>query len=170
MDGSLSAKKSAKIEALADDIEVSAEIGHDTGNQLSNNLITITLAFVALLAASVSTSDILTTISFGQELLMMSSIAIFSISIFVGLINYYLNMLHHQETIKINRQMAQRIERADSGSELNAIKPASITRHGKNATRRNNILIGFQIGLLIFGLLLCVIFIGTMLFHTARAF
>ena len=76
----------AKIEALADDIEASAEIGHDTENQLSNNLITITLAFVALLAASVSTSDVLTTIDQGQEILMMSSIAIFSVSIFVGLV------------------------------------------------------------------------------------
>ncbi|MBR2839896.1 hypothetical protein IKE82_01015 [Candidatus Saccharibacteria bacterium] len=75
MDESFSRKKNAKIESLADDIEASAEIGHDTENQLSNNLITITLAFVALLAASVSTSDVLTTIDRGQEILMMSSIS-----------------------------------------------------------------------------------------------
>ena len=168
MDSTLSERKSEKIEALADDIEASVEIGHDTENQLSNNLIAITLAFVALLAASVSTSDVLTTIDFGQELLMMLSIAIFSVSIFVGLLNYYLNMIHHQKIVRINRSKARRAEKIDSKTELNALRPASLTEHAGHATRRNNILIGLQIMLLMVGLTLCVVFIGTMLFHTAR--
>lgn len=168
MDKSLTSKKMAKIEALADDIEASAEIGHDTENQLSNNLITITLAFVALLAASVSTSDVLTTIDQGQEILMMSSIAVFSVSIFVGLVNYYLNMLYHQKVMKINRMKARRAARADSREDLIELKPTAISAYAEKTARRNNALIGLQILLLIVGLILCVAFIGTMLFHTAR--
>lgn len=169
MSDSFSSKKNAKIEALADDIEASAEIGHDTENQLSNNLITITLAFVALLAASVSTSDVLTTIDRGQEALMMSSIVIFTVSIFVGLVNYYLNMLYHQKVMKINRAKARRVARADSSEDLNKLKPTAVSAYAEQTAKRNNALIGLQILLLIVGLVLCVAFIGTMLFHTARS-
>ena len=168
MDDTFHRRKIAKIEALADDIEASAEIGHDTENQLSNNLITITLAFVALLAASVSTSDVLTTIDRGQETLMMSSIVIFTVSIFVGLLNYYLNMLYHQKVMKINRAKARKAARADSKDDLVSLKPTAISTYAEKTAKRNNILIGIQILLLVTGLVLCVAFIGTMLFHTAR--
>lgn len=168
MNEAFSNKKNAKIESLADDIEASAEIGHDTENQLSNNLITITLAFVALLAASVSTSDVLTTIDRGQEVLMMTSISIFAVSIFVGLTNYYLNMLYHQKVMKINRRKAQRAVQADSREDLSRLKPTSVSVHAEKMARRNNLMIGLQILLLMTGLVLCVAFIGTMLFHTAR--
>lgn len=168
MNSSFTNKKNAKIESFTDDIEASAEIGHDTENQLSNNLITITLAFVALLAASVSTSDVLTTIDGGQEILMMSSITIFAVSIFVGLANYYLNMLYHQKITKINRLKAKRATRADSREDLVNLKPTAISTYAEKTAKRNNALIGIQILLLVIGLVLCVVFIGTMLFHTAR--
>lgn len=168
MDESFSRKKNAKIESLADDIEASAEIGHDTENQLSNNLIAITLAFVALLAASVSTSDVLTTIDRGQEILMMASISIFAISIFVGLFNYYLNMLYHQRVMKMNRMKAQRATKADSQEDLKQLKPTSVSGYAEKIAKRNNLMIGLQILLLAIGLVLCVAFIGTMLFYTAR--
>ena len=52
MEKALKDKKTERIETLIDDAQESASEGYDTENQLSNNLIAVTLAFVALLAAA----------------------------------------------------------------------------------------------------------------------
>ena len=59
MEKTLDAKKQDKVEALAEDAKESASEGYNTENQLSNNLISVTLAFVALLATAISTSNVL---------------------------------------------------------------------------------------------------------------
>ncbi len=59
MEKTLDVKKQDKVEALAEDAKESASEGYNTENQLSNNLISVTLAFVALLATAISTSNVL---------------------------------------------------------------------------------------------------------------
>lgn len=167
MEKDTSSEKSAKISNLAEDAQQSASHGYDTENQLSNNLITITLAFVALLATAISTSNVLATISILQKILIMSSIIVFCLSIFVGLLNYYLNMRFHQKNAKTNRKKAQVANNSDSKAELNRIRQA-ITRP-EQSTTRNNIMILAQILLLGIGLILCVSFIAMMLFVTSKS-
>ena len=168
MEKTLDAKKQDKVEALAEDAKESASEGYNTENQLSNNLISVTLAFVALLATAISTSNVLSAISIEQKVLIMASIVIFSISIFVGLVNYYLNMRFHQKSAKTSRKKADRADDAESGVELKAVKQTSATVRPQGATKRNNAMIVIQIVLLMIGLVLCVAFIGTMLFETSK--
>lgn len=49
MEKTLDVKKQDKVEALAEDAKESASEGYNTENQLSNNLISVTLAFVAFI-------------------------------------------------------------------------------------------------------------------------
>ena len=91
MENTLKDKKSEKIETLIDDAQESASEGYDTENQLSNNLISVTLAFVALVAAALSANSALVGMRDDQKALIMAAVSVFSISIFVGLMNYYLN-------------------------------------------------------------------------------
>ncbi|MBQ3326095.1 hypothetical protein IJG79_03045 [Candidatus Saccharibacteria bacterium] len=167
MEKDISSEKPTKISNLAEDAQQSASHSYETENQLSNNLITITLAFVALLATAISTSNVLATISILQKILIMSSIVIFCLSIFVGLLNYYLNMRFHQKNAKSNRKKAQAVNNSDSKAELNRIK-RTITRP-EQSTARNNVMILAQILLLGIGLILCVAFIAMMLFVTSES-
>lgn len=168
MDKSLSTKKTEKVNDLVEDAKESASTGYDTENQLSNNLITVTLAFVALLATAISTSNVLGSISDMQRILIMSSIVIFSISIFVGLVNYYLNMRFHQKSAKASRKKAQNADNADSSAEISNINRNPVSAQPVRSTKRNNAFVLVQILLLAIGLSLCVTFIGTMLFDTAE--
>ena len=160
-------KKVEKVNNLADDAKEAESLGHDTENQLSNNLISITLAFVALLATAISTSNVLGTIGDTQKILIMASIIVFCLSIFVGLFNYYLNMRFHQKSAKKSQRKAQAVKEADTTAEVSEVeRPAAMVR-SKQPTMRNNRLILAQIVLLGVGLILCVTFIGMMLFVTS---
>lgn len=163
MEKNLTNKKQDKVEALAGDAKDSAGESYNTENQLSNNLISVTLAFVALLATAISTSNVLATIVIEQKILIMASIAVFSISIFVGLLNYYLNMRFHQKEARKSQKKAVKADDAGSVAELKDVERATTVRPA-SSTGRNNALIVTQIVLLMVGLILCVAFIGTMLF------
>ncbi|MBQ8992138.1 hypothetical protein IJ090_01745 [Candidatus Saccharibacteria bacterium] len=162
MDNTLVDKKRERIETLTEDAQESASEGYDTENQLSNNLIAVTLAFVALLAAALSTNSMLTGMRDDQKALIMASVSVFSISIFVGLINYYLNMKAHQKMIRASEERMTRARGVDSSAELRSVRRV-VTRPAR-ATNRNNYMIMAQIVLLMVGLALCVGFIGTTLF------
>lgn len=159
---SLEVRKDEKVDALEAATQVAESTGNDTENQLSNNLISVTLAFVALLATAISTSNVIQTISFSQKLTIVSSIIVFCISIFSGLINYYLNMRRHQKTALSSDRKVSRAEKADTSAELNAVQGS----HPATKTRSNALIIA-QIVLLAIGLVLCVTFITTLLFVTA---
>ncbi len=166
MEKALEGKKKEKVETLASDAKESASEGYNTENQLSNNLISVTLAFVALLATAISTSNVLGAIVFEQKVLIMSSIVVFSVSILVGLLNYYLNMRFHQKAAKSSQKKAARADDADSSAELKDVK--AVAARPARSTGRNNVMIVAQIVLLMIGLVLCVAFIGTMLFETSK--
>ena len=155
-------KKREKIETLTEDAQESASEGYDTENQLSNNLIAVTLAFVALLAAALSTNSMLTGMRDDQKALIMASVSVFSISIFVGLINYYLNMKAHQKMTRAGQERLTRVRGADNSAELSGVRRV-VARSGRS-TNRNNYMIMAQIVLLMVGLALTVGFIGTTLF------
>ena len=70
-------KKREKIDTLTEDAQESASEGYDTENQLSNNLIAVTLAFVALLAAALSTNSMLTGMRDDQKALILASVSVF---------------------------------------------------------------------------------------------
>lgn len=162
MEKALKDKKTERIETLIDDAQESASEGYDTENQLSNNLIAVTLAFVALLAAALSTNSLLTGMMVEQKVLIMGSVVVFSISIFMGLINYYLNMKAHQKMIRVSKERMARMRGVDSSAELGGVQ--RVVARPARATNRNNYMIMAQIVLLMVGLALCVAFIGTTLF------
>lgn len=168
MEKELAIKKTQKINNLAEDAKESASQGYDTENQLSNNLISITLAFVALLATAISTSNVLATISALQKVLIMASIVVFCLSIFVGLFNYYLNMRFHQKAAKASRKKAQKVDVSGSVAEVSEVERTVVTARPTQSTARNNAMIIAQIMLLMIGLILCVTFIGMMLFVTSE--
>lgn len=155
-------KKKEKIDNLTDDAQESASEGYDTENQLSNNLIAVTLAFVALLAAGLSANSTLAGMRDDQKALIMASVSVFSVSIFVGLINYYLNMKAHQKMTLAGQERLTRARGADNSMELSGVR-RMVTRSGRS-TKRNNYMIMAQIVLLMVGLALAVGFIGTTLF------
>lgn len=167
MEKNLTNKKQEKVETLAGDAKDSASESYNTENQLSNNLISVTLAFVALLATAISTSNVLATIVIEQKILIMTSIVVFSVSIFVGLLNYYLNMRFHQKETKKSQKKAVKADDAGSVAELKDVERAATMRPA-SSTGRNNALIVTQIVLLMIGLILCIAFIGTILFETSE--
>ena len=162
MENTLKDKKSEKIETLIDDAQESASEGYDTENQLSNNLISVTLAFVALVAAALSANSALVGMRDDQKALIMAAVSVFSISIFVGLMNYYLNMKAHQRMTRSGQQRVTRARGADSSAELSEVRRA--VARASHSTNRNNYMIMAQIVMLMVGLALTVAFIGTTLF------
>ncbi len=162
MEKALIDKKREKIETLTEDAQESASEGYDTENQLSNNLIAVTLAFVALLAAGLSTNTMLTGMRLDQKILIMASVSVFSASIFMGLINYYLNMKAHQKMIRASEERMTRMRGVDSSAELRNVR--RVVTRSTRSTNRNNYLIMAQIVMLMVGLALCLGFIGTTLF------
>ena len=76
---------SSKLENLredkADDFEEDAReysrSGFETENQLSSNLITVTLAFVALIATAISTSNVLYVVVDFQKWIILGAMVIF---------------------------------------------------------------------------------------------
>lgn len=167
MENDLRENKNQKVDTLVDDAKDAADAGRETENQLSNNLISITLAFVALLATAISTSNVLKAIDYSQKMVIMWSIIVFCVSIFVGLINYFLNMRYHQRIAKINSKKAREAHKSDSKRELSSVKRNAVVVT-KRPIVRNNALIVTQIVLLMAGLVLCVTFIGMMLFVTGN--
>ncbi|MBQ3352485.1 hypothetical protein IJG91_02410 [Candidatus Saccharibacteria bacterium] len=168
MEDSLPKKKDEKVNTLIDDAKDAADKGDNTQIQLSNNLISITLAFVALLATAISTSSVLPTIDFSQKILIMIAIVVFCVSIFVGLTNFYLNMRHHQKTAKIDRKKAQKAGTIKSTEKLDNVERTEVTVTVPSSVKRNNALILTQVVLLMIGLVFCVMFIGTILFGTSN--
>ena len=166
MEEKLSQKKTEKINNLVDDAKDAASASHDTENQLSNNLISVTLAFIALIATAISVSNVLFKISVTQKVLIMVSISLLTVSIIIGLINYFLNMTFHQETAKASRKKAQNVKTADTTPEIAAETRPALTAKPAQANIRNNAMIIAQMLLLAAGLLCCVVFIGTLLFIT----
>ena len=162
MDNTLTEKKKEKINTLTDDAQEAVSEGYDTENQLSNNLITVTLAFVALLAAGLSANSTLAGMRDDQKALIMASVSVFSVSIFVGLINYYLNMKAHQKMVRWSQSRMSRTREADSSRELGSVR--RVATRPSRSTNRNNYMIMAQIVMLLVGLALCVGFIGTTLF------
>ncbi len=165
----LSNKKTKKVDALVDDAKDASAASDDTQIQLSNNLISVTLSFVALLATAISVSNILTTISSSQKIIILLSIIVFCISIFVGLTNFYLNMRFHQKTAKASRKKAERADSVKDAAELNEIERVAMIERAAKSVKRSNALIVVQVILLAIGLSLCVVFIGTLLFHTSES-
>lgn len=157
-------KKVDKVDNLVDDAKDAASAGHSTENQLSNNLISVTLSFVALIATAISVSNILYIISFSQKVLIIVSMCLFTVSIIIGLINYFLNMTFHQESAQTSRRKAQavKLSKVDTAS----VSRQSLTARPDAANTRNNAMILVQMFLLIAGLICCVVFIGTLLFIT----
>ena len=162
MEKALVDKKREKIETLTEDAQESASEGYDTEKQLSNNLIAVTLAFVALLAAGLSTNTMLTGMRLDQKILIMASVSVFSASIFMGLINYYLNMKAHQKMIRASEERMMRTRGVDNSAELRNVR--RVVTRPMRSTNRNNYLIMAQIVMLMVGLALCLGFIGTTLF------
>lgn len=80
---SLKRKKPAKL---------AARVNYDNENQLSAQLITITIAFIALLATAISTSNVLYVIADFQKITILGAMVIFCLSFLVGLINYFKNI------------------------------------------------------------------------------
>lgn len=77
-------------------------------------------------------------------------------------------MRFHQKSAKASRKKAAKADDAESKAELGMVKQTSATVRPQSSTRRNNALIVAQIVLLLIGLVLCVAFIGTMLFETSK--
>lgn len=168
MDQKLSQKKSDKIDDLVNDAKDAASEGHNTENQLSNSLISVTLSFVALIATAISVGNVFSQISMQQKILIMVSVSLFTVSIIIGLINYFINMTFHQETARVSRKRAQNIKTADKESEINSVVRPELSIRPAKANLINNTLILTQMALLIIGLICCVVFIGTLLFVTSE--
>lgn len=166
MSEQLSQKKHEKIDDLVDDAKDAASEGHNTENQLSNNLISVTLSFVALIATAISVSNVLYQINIQQKILIMTSISLFTVSIVTGLINYFVNMIFHQETARVSRKKARSVKVASTGDEVTSVVRPELSTRSAKANWRNNALILAQMLLLVVGLVCCVVFIGTLLFIT----
>ena len=157
-------KKEARSEDYAEDAKTSAQTGHDTENQLSSNLITVTLAFVALIAAAISSSDVLSMLSVGQKWLVLIALIIFCISIMMGLTNYFYNMRFHQKSSEANDAIARQANKARSNADLERLERAEVAvKH--SGVSRNVALLLAQIISMVVGLLLIVAFVGTLLFQ-----
>ena len=160
----LEEKKVAESDDFTEEARTSAQTGYDTENQLSSNLITVTLAFVALISAAVSSSDVLSLLGLGQKWLILAALIIFCASILAGLVNYFYNMRYHQKASEISTAIASRAEKARSTGELERLKTAGeVSRN--DGVKRNNIFLLLQIFLMIFGLALIVVFVGILLFR-----
>ena len=145
--------KEHKIEQeISDDAETSAITCYDTENQLGNNLITVTLAFLALISAAIfSSSEVLSELNIAQKYIIIISLGLFSISIIIGLINYFANMRFHQ--------------RLSTAYKLSTNKITAGKRH-QQASSSSTLLIA-QILLLMIGLILTIVYVAMMLFTTS---
>ena len=162
----LEEKRDEQSDNFAQDAKDSARTSYDTENQLSSNLITVTLAFVALISAAVSTSDVLNIITDGQRWTILFSLIIFCLSITAGLVNYFYNMRYHQKIAKINSEISNRIDRASSKKEVESLNQNVPVVQPGGALSRNNLFLIAQIVLMVVGLILVVTFVGTLLFRT----
>ena len=169
MERNLAQEKTEKIDNLVEDAKDAADIGHDTENQLSNNLISVTLAFIALITTAISISNVLFKIDFIQKILVMAAMVLFMLSIIVGLTNYFLNMKAHQESARLSGRKVRSVEAADTSSEVASVRRSDTTTRIARVRRRNNVMIMIQMLLLMVGLVCCVIFIGAMLFDERSA-
>lgn len=166
---SLSTIKDDKADDFSADAREASRSSFETENQLSSSLITVTLAFIALIATAISTSNVLYVIVDFQKWIILAAMIIFSISILAGLINYFKNMNFHRQTSAINERLADRAEGAHSAAELASIRRASNSKKPRLRRResRNRFLIISQILSVIIGLALTVAFVGTLLFYTS---
>ena len=140
-------------EEIEDDAETSAITGYDTENQLGNNLITVTLAFLALISAAIfSSSEVLGELNLFQKIIIILSLALFSVSIIIGLANYFANMRFHQKL--------------STNYKFNTNQASAVKRHRQAG--RSGMLLFMQIILLMIGLILTIVYVATMLFTTSN--
>ena len=154
-------ERSDNLEQQAKDF---ARTGYDTENQLSSNLITVTLAFVALIAATISSSDVLDMLKNSQRWTILIALVIFCFSILAGLINYFYNMRFHQRTAALSSKYSDQIDNASTIREVDRLNKKASAVQPSN-TSLNNFFIFTQSALLFIGLALVVTFVGTLLFR-----
>ena len=159
----LEERKESRADSFEEDAKISAQTSYDTENQLSSNLITVTLAFVALISVAISSSDLITMMDIGQKWLILSALIIFCVSILAGLINYFNNMRQHQKNSRINDRIARRVDNAKSEQELERLGSVEISTLTNGQTRKITFLLA-QIIMMCVGLAMTVVFVGTLLF------
>lgn len=159
----LEERKESRADSFEEDAKISAQTSYDTENQLSSNLITVTLAFVALISVAISSSDLITMMNTAQKWLIMSALVIFCISILAGLINYFYNMRQHQKNSRINDRIARRVDNAKSEQELEHLGSVEISTLTNGQARKTTFLLA-QIIMMCVGLAMTVVFVGTLLF------
>ena len=159
----LEERKESRADSFEEDAKISAQTSYDTENQLSSNLITVTLAFVALISVAISSSDLITMMNTGQKWLIMSALVIFCISILAGLINYFNNMRQHQKNSRINDRIARRVDNAKTEQELERLGSVEISTLSNGQARKITFLLA-QIIMMCVGLAMTVVFVGTLLF------
>ena len=159
----LEERKESRADSFEEDAKISAQTSYDTENQLSSNLITVTLAFVALISVAISSSDLISMLQVWQKWIILAALIIFCVSILAGLINYFNNMRQHQKNSKINDKIARRVDNAKTESELEQLGSVEISMLSNGQTRKITFLLT-QIILMCVGLALTVFFVGTLLF------
>lgn len=162
--------KEDKSDDLDAEAREAARTSIETENQLSSNLITVTLAFVALIATAISTSNVLYVVVDFQKIIILSAMIVFCLSILAGLINYFHNMTFHHQTSALKGRLADRIEDASTHQEVERInhKLDSVSRPlVTNQYHRSRILLILQIICVIIGLALTIVFVSSLLFYTA---
>lgn len=145
----------------------SALTGYDTENQLGNNLISVTLAFVALIATAITAGNVLGFITNAQRWLILAALIIFSISIAAGLINYFANMLFHQYAAVVGQRSNAGIVDSDTATEKSNLRSTARGIKPARANLRNNLFLAIQIILLMVGLIVTITFVATLLFQTS---
>lgn len=159
----LEEKKEARADSFEEDAKISAQTSYDTENQLSSNLITVTLAFVALISVAISSSDLIAMLSVSQKWLILAALIIFCISILAGLINFFYNMRLHQKNSTANDVIAKQVDGVKTSRELSNLEDAEIVARSVGQSRKIAFLLT-QIVLMCIGLVLVVAFVGLLLF------
>lgn len=145
------------------DAKDSARTGYDTENQLSSNLITVTLAFVALISVALNSGDIIERMRNFQKYMILSALIVFCISVLMGLINYFRNMHFHKRIAILNEKIADQIEDSGANVDVRKLDRRAEAKMPSN-TARSSVFLILQISLLCVGLALTVGFVGTILF------
>lgn len=166
--GNLEAIKDKTSDDYDEDAREASRSSFETENQLASSLITVTLAFVALIATAISTSNVLYVIADFQKWLILAAMIIFCISILSGLVNYFMNMLFHKKVSVTKGLIADRIDDVKTHQELANVNRTSraVQPSIKREESRNRFLLATQIIMVIVGLILTVAFVASLLFFT----
>lgn len=161
--------KDEEAEDLEMDARESARYSLEAENQLSSSLISITLAFVALIATAISTSNVLYVVVDFQKWIIMIAMIIFCVSILVGLISYFYNIDFHHRAALMKDRLADRIDDATSSGEVAKLRQRAETANAfyQKRARTGKILLMSQIVCAVTGLVLTVTFVSSLLFYTA---